>query len=1563
MNPYQKWLGISGSSSAPDYFTLLGVSRDETDATIIRDAARRQAKKLEQYKDGKYAEVCATMLKRIKKAHRVLSNGDLRQEYIRRLSQRSADAGKSTSVRKSPAKRSASATGFAGQADGSRATKRPQKKDASRRKNEPAEKLGLGGKPALVAGLAIAGTLALLLAGGGIYYWLFGSGQTQVATNVGSNNQSAGVPASEVREDGSVRASDLAAAVGAQPTPPLQTTPPLRESPVQDADPSLAITTANDSPEESTVVPPAASQIVQQDSVDRPSPSVGEPNPDGLADAASESGANDETPVSHESASGNDQLVAQAHSVLKQHCIRCHGDQESDEGGFDFAADRDKLIAAGYVLPGNAKESPLLERMISNESPMPPAGEEPRPTDAEVALVREWIQAGAAPFGPVTQQPFVSMQELFQHVASDLNQIKKKDRSYIRYFTIAHLGNAGYSPEELQIYKTALAKLLNSLSWNRSLAALNSIGGCQTVFRIDLRDLKWTSHNWQQILDDYPYGVEFESIEAQQVYAATECQVPVVRADWFVSAASRPPLYHDLLQIPTTDLELETLLQVNVATNIEQERVARAAFTRSGVSQHNRMIERHESIFGAYWKSYDFGGSTGRKNLFENPLGPGKDADLFEHDGGEIIFRLPNGMLGYMLVDSFGRRIDKGPTEIVSDMRQADRAVVNGVSCMSCHYGGMIQKSDEIRRHVLANKAAYSRFEDIMALYPDSAKTSKLVEADTRDYLAALANKAIGIDKPTRSGEPIVLVSNRYTNEVDVNLAAAELGIQTEAFQKHLDRLASRELSRTIGRLKVSGGVVKRETFSNLFLSVVEEFKLGKVASNSVKRSTGRRTTNRLTAGISPRMPFGNGRAAAEAAFDDGVKAFDKKDWAAALAKFEDAIRLAPDANFRLRAYERAIPLYEQNKSTEKLVQAHQVILDVASDPASIMTAHDRFFHSIIRLVSQIERNSGWGRWTNRNEGQVRWNGVEIPASVATVIVNAFQSRVDQTPNHEPSLRILQTFYHYVRNDVHKRKEILEKLQAIYQTRKQPMDRLSTHDLASIYTTTGQPEEGAKIYHELNRISNNHRSGILMVTEARAWIDAGKNDRAIEALEKGEKVARRNMTSSSASREFTYLAEAYTQLGKVDKGVELYKQALKVSQRGTDTKRIQEKLALAMKLAGGDSASGSAEVDDLLDPKREFRQEAERYEREAVSNSSRSADSLLKACHNWLKAEEPDRALAAAKKAERALRRTAATRRESNHAALGGIYFELEKTDKSYEHYVEALKLATTERTIDKYQLEVSAILQEDSSIKPNDTIQKLLDEGYKYRSQARKKETEKPYGTESLARNLVAACGFWAKAGDTQELERCGKRAESVILRVVSENAGKSYSSADRHHKSLADVYSTAGLFKQAVDQLVLAVGAARSDRDATRYFQQAKSLCEQHSVPVPELDAEVAKKLDPLNRYRVEAAKYEVDAKQSHSADSAARTMIRAAESWLKASELEQVARTATEAGKLLLKSDRNSSFSSMCEDVAELFEKTENSEQAIRFYKYAMASNEYEHRKKSLQKSIDRVSATDP
>src|SRR5262249_57304279 len=138
-----------------------------------------------------------------------------------------------------------------------------------------------------------------------------------------------------------------------------------------------------------------------------------------------------------------------------------------------------------------------------------------------------------------------------------------------------------------------------------------------------------------------------------------------------------PALYQDILQLPSNAAELERQLRVDVAQDIQQERVARAGFNGSGVSRNNRVLERHDSMLGVYWRTYDFEAVPqnliernillpDRRNIFAYPLGPGGGETTFQHAGGEAIFNLPNGLQGYMLVHAVNTRINKGPTAIVS---------------------------------------------------------------------------------------------------------------------------------------------------------------------------------------------------------------------------------------------------------------------------------------------------------------------------------------------------------------------------------------------------------------------------------------------------------------------------------------------------------------------------------------------------------------------------------------------------------------------------------------------------------------------------------------------------------------------------------------------------------------------------------------------------------------------------------------------------------------------------------------------------------------------------------
>jgi hypothetical protein len=405
-----------------------------------------------------------------------------------------------------------------------------------------------------------------------------------------------------------------------------------------------------------------------------------------------------------------------------------------------------------------------------------------------------------------------------------LQTLEPRQRRFQRYFSLAHVAAAGASDADLRLYQSALAKLVNSLSWHPRIALPRAIDPVGCILRIDLRDLQWTAQSWSRVLELYPYSLLHppESNEARAFKALTGTELPYVNGDWFLATASRPPLYRDLLQLPATGRELERQLRVDVLQDIQDETVVRSGFNGSGVAKNNRLLERHDAAFGYYWRSYDFSDNTDRQNLFDHPLGPAPGQNSFQHAGGEIIFRLPNGLQGYLLVDGVDRRVDRAPVEIVSDPKRPERSVEAGLSCFSCHVRGLIHKADQVRAHVEKNPTAFSPADSalIKSLYPTEARFKALLDEDVARYARALAKTGGRIDDP----EPISTLTLRYEGELDLATAAAEVGLRPEELSKRLRRAPS--LNRVLGPLNVPGGAVQRQVFLAALPDMVRDLRL-----------------------------------------------------------------------------------------------------------------------------------------------------------------------------------------------------------------------------------------------------------------------------------------------------------------------------------------------------------------------------------------------------------------------------------------------------------------------------------------------------------------------------------------------------------------------------------------------------------------------------------------------------------------------------------------------------------------------------------------------------------------
>ena len=420
------------------------------------------------------------------------------------------------------------------------------------------------------------------------------------------------------------------------------------------------------------------------------------------------------------------QIAQDAHAIFEQSCFICHG----PTGSFKetLLIEHNALIQNGTVVPGNPNASELYNRLVTTDTATRMPLGQPQLSTQAINTIRSWILAGAPDWATVatTDGDFISPSEVLNTIETHLMSLSSFDRAFARYFTLTHLYNAGVTPSILQEYRKGLYKLVNSLSWGVTVTNPQPIDPQGTILYIDLRHYEWdVNDGWGQIEAEYPYHISFDAPEQtalrdqlSRLQTEIKSDIPSVQVDWFVAQASLPPLYHDLLSLPLTDRELETRLEVDVVRNLLNApgvRVWRAGTNDSGVSNNNRVIERHTSRYGAYWKSYDFAGSVGTQNIFTHPLS-------FTHDGGEVVFNLPNGLQGYYLANASGFRLDAAPINIVSNPAASDPTVRNGLSCLGCHTEGMKTFEDQVRSVIESNATpAYDKAQ-ALRLYAEQSE-------------------------------------------------------------------------------------------------------------------------------------------------------------------------------------------------------------------------------------------------------------------------------------------------------------------------------------------------------------------------------------------------------------------------------------------------------------------------------------------------------------------------------------------------------------------------------------------------------------------------------------------------------------------------------------------------------------------------------------------------------------------------------------------------------------------------------------------------------------------------
>ncbi|WP_432347952.1 c-type cytochrome [Shinella yambaruensis] len=519
---------------------------------------------------------------------------------------------------------------------------------------------------------------------------------------------------------------------------------------------------------------------------------------------------------------GSAEFASAADAFIGKYCRNCHGPGESSQGSFP-AGDLASIAAnPAFVTPGDAAKSLLYTSVTSGRMPL---GK--RPDDAEVQSLANWINSLNKDAIPTAvsatkterSRPMLKYLDFVELALRDISRVDEHDQPFMRYFSYRDQYNGMMSCEShetflkrMRVLAGGFKKLLNSLSYGPELVLPEEVEGSDGLLvRVDLRDLEWSQEDYDFLINEYFYGVDpVSDAQLHSLAKATQTQLPIMRVDWFMSNGARPKVYNRLMKLPTNIAELEKRFGVPVEQNIERRRIVRAGFAdgSSGVSDHNRMLERHDMPFGGYyWKSYDFAGDVGRQVLKRFPAGPEgirlkAGLQPFEHDGGEMIFSLPNGMQGYYLSTNKGDQLDIGPTAIVSFRKRPigkGVEIINARSCFDCHFDGILSKRDQLREHIETSTLfSKDQQDELLAIYVPQEELNEVYKRDTDRFVAALDR--LGITEPTAGGgktslkapggaEIFTYFADKYEDELNFEQLAAEFDMTPEEFSSDIRRL------------------------------------------------------------------------------------------------------------------------------------------------------------------------------------------------------------------------------------------------------------------------------------------------------------------------------------------------------------------------------------------------------------------------------------------------------------------------------------------------------------------------------------------------------------------------------------------------------------------------------------------------------------------------------------------------------------------------------------------------------------------------------------------------------
>lgn len=240
------------------------------------------------------------------------------------------------------------------------------------------------------------------------------------------------------------------------------------------------------------------------------------------------------------------------------------------------------------------------------------------------------------------------------------------------------------------------------------------------------------------------------------------------------------------VDFPKNEGDVEKVLGVDTVRNfIKESRInlQHGAVVEGGekgtsiVARQNRLLERTLGPIGWYYKTFDVKETAGRRDFAETL---NKD---FEFDAGEILFRLPAGGQGGLLVNSKGTVLNVADNRFATDNSdiRLDARVRNYGSCAVCHESGIIKPKNLIEEMMRAGVDIKFKDKrdarDARAFF--TQWESKLVN-DQVEYMAFI--KRTSGFTPAENAKNFKQFRDAYDAPVDAQKAAAECGVSLRVF-------------------------------------------------------------------------------------------------------------------------------------------------------------------------------------------------------------------------------------------------------------------------------------------------------------------------------------------------------------------------------------------------------------------------------------------------------------------------------------------------------------------------------------------------------------------------------------------------------------------------------------------------------------------------------------------------------------------------------------------------------------------------------------------------------------